>query len=108
MKITSIKDKETLLISLAGELDHHAAKASILRIGQMIDYELPTRAVLDLSGLMFMDSSGIAVIINIYRRIRELDASFEVINVPKQAFKVLAAAGLERMIPIKAKEVVEI
>jgi len=102
MKIISTKEKGTLLIELSGELDHHAARNAILRLGQLIDYELPTKTILDLSSLTFMDSSGIAVIINLYRRMQEIDGIFEISKVPAQAYKVITAAGLNKIMTINA------
>lgn len=104
MKIISTKEGSSLTIELAGELDHHAARNAIIRIGEIIDFELPRKAVLNLSALTFMDSSGIAVIINIYRRMQELDGVFEICSVPAQAYKVINAAGLNRIIPINTEK----
>lgn len=100
MRILSTKRDGELKIALEGELDHHAAKSAIIRIGQLIDIELPRKVILDFSALSFMDSSGIAVIINTYRRMNELDGSFVITNVPNQAFKVINAAGINRMIQV--------
>ncbi len=108
MKIISTKDKTNLTVEFAGELDHHAARSAINRIGEIIDFELPHKTVLDLSALTFMDSSGIAVIINIYRRMQELDGEFEISNVPAQALKVINAAGLNRIITINSENHVKV
>lgn len=103
MKIISTKDKTNLTVMFVGELDHHAARSAIIRIGEIIDFELPQKTVLNLSELTFMDSSGIAVIINIYRRMQEVDGTFEITSVPAQALKVINAAGLNKLIPINTE-----
>lgn len=107
MKIISTKDKNSLTVEFAGELDHHAARSAIVRIGEIIDFELPQKTVLKLSSLTFMDSSGIAVIINIYRRMQELDGEFEISSVPAQALKVINAAGLNKIIKINTENTVK-
>ena len=99
MKIISTKENGRLTIEFVGELDHHAARSAIMRIGQLIDMELPQNTVLNLSALSFMDSSGIAVIINLFRRMQELDGSFSISHVTPQAYKVLSAAGITKLIP---------
>lgn len=101
MRIISTKSAGLLRIALEGELDHHAARNANVRIGQLVDIELPHKTVLNLSGLGFMDSSGIAVIINLYRRMQELGASLTIEEVPTQAYKVLNAAGINRIIPME-------
>lgn len=98
MRIISTKDENVLYIALEGELDHHAAKSAIARIGALIDVELPCAVVLDFKGLSFMDSSGIALILHTYRRLDELSATLKLENVPSQSYKVLNAAGIPRMI----------
>ncbi|NLV49545.1 MAG: STAS domain-containing protein [Clostridiales bacterium] len=94
------RDGELTLI-LAGELDHHAAKEIMAKLGGKLDAYMPRDCVLDLSGLQFMDSSGIALILRTYRKMNELEGRLRVTNVPPQPMKVLDAAGIERLIEIK-------
>ena len=63
-----------------------------------IGVRLPRRLTLDLGGVTFMDSSGIAVLLRAYKRMAELGGTVTVRNVPEQAGKVLRAAGLERLL----------
>ena len=55
------------------------------------------RQTLDLEGVTFMDSSGIAVLLRAYRRLGELGGAVKVVHVPAQAGKVLRAAGLDKL-----------
>ena len=86
-----------LLLEISGELDHHGARNALREVEQAIDAALPKKLVMDLSGVTFMDSSGIAVLLRAYRQAGELGAALRVIHVPPQAGKVLRAAGLERL-----------
>ena len=63
-----------------------------------MDAALPRSLRLDLEQLTFSDSSGIAVLLRAYRRMRQLEGSMEVCNTPAQARKVFQAAGLEKLI----------
>lgn len=54
--------------------------------------------MLELAEVTFMDSSGIAVLLNVWRRMGQLEGSVEVRQVPEQARRVLQAAGLERLL----------
>ena len=82
----------------ASEDRQHLAEAyeRVPRIRE-IDRELPKHVTLDLGGVTFMDSSGIAVVLRCYRRTAELGGAVTVKDVPPQAEKVLRAAGLERL-----------
>lgn len=64
-----------LTILLKGELDHCAAQDAMQSIEELVEEYLPRRCVLDLSGLTFMDSSGIAVILKADRLLRQSGAS---------------------------------
>jgi len=100
---TKVFYKDGLLkIGIAGELDHHAAKTAVSAIEQNIDAHLPKNLVLDFRELLFMDSSGIAVILKAYRRMNEVGGQVLVENVPSQPQKVIDAAGLGRLIKIAA------
>ena len=50
----------------------------------------------------FMDSSGIAVILRINKRMRELGGRLWVENVPSQPLRVMDAAGIDRLISISS------
>lgn len=66
-----------------------------------IDAALPKKLVLDLAGVTFMDSSGIALILRAQQRMQLLDGSLLVRNVPQQARRVLDAAGIGRLVTIR-------
>ena len=67
-------------------------------LDKRMDRELPRRLSIDMGGVTFMDSSGIAVLLRAYRRMTQLQGSMLVSNVPAQAQRVFQAAGLHRII----------
>ena len=87
-------------ISLSGDLDHHEARGLIGKIENRLEDSMPRDCILDMCNVKFMDSSGIAVILRINKRMRELGGRLWVENVPKQPMRVLDAAGIERIIRI--------
>lgn len=93
-----------LTIFLRGELDHCAAQQAMRSIEELAEEYLPRRCVLDLSGLSFMDSSGIAVILKADRLLRQTGAELTLGNPPEQVRKVLEVAGLTRVVPLTAQE----
>ncbi|MDD4716074.1 MAG: anti-sigma factor antagonist [Oscillospiraceae bacterium] len=98
MEISYTNQNRELTIYLKGELDHHAAKQAMAAIDDQIEACLPSKAILDLKFVTFMDSSGIAVLLRAYRRMSELEGSLMVRNVPEQTRRVLNVAGLNRLI----------
>ena len=101
MKIKAKSADRNLLLELSGELDHHGARNTLREIELAIDASLPRMLVLDLAGITFMDSSGIALILRAQQRMQFLDGSLLVCNVPAQARRVLDAAGIGRLVKIQ-------
>ena len=66
-------------------------------LDEQIDMALPRRLTLDLSGLSFTDSSGIAVLIRVSRRMEQIKGELIVRGVPPQPWKVFQAAGLHKL-----------
>ena len=93
-------ENRQLTIALTGELDHHAARQLMDRLDQVIEQHLPSKTVLDMAGITFMDSSGIAVVLRAKRRMEALQGSLLVINIPRQAARVLETAGMGRYVDL--------
>ena len=91
-------ENRQLTIRLSGALDHHAAKNLMVSIDRLLEQNLPAKTFLDLGELTFMDSSGIAVVLRAKRRMEALSGSLVVINIPRQAARVLETAGLARYV----------
>ncbi len=93
-------ERRAMTARLSGEIDHHAARSLMRELDRAIESRCPHSLVLDLGGVSFMDSSGIAVLLRTRKRMLEGGGSMEVVNVPPQAGKVLRAANLHRIVPI--------
>ena len=98
MSVICTQENRTLTAALSGELDHHAAKAIMTELERQMDAARPRALVLDLAGLTFTDSSGIAVLLRAWRYMGQLGGTMKVANTPRQADKVFRAAGLQRLI----------
>lgn len=101
MEIQVKSADRNLLLELRGELDHHGARNALRELELALEAALPRKLVLDLEGITFMDSSGIALILRAQQRMQLLDGSLLVCNVPAQARRVLDAAGISRLVTIK-------
>lgn len=99
MPVDCLEIGQTLTAKIAGEVDHHAAKELMAQLGREIDSALPQSLELDLGGVSFMDSSGIAVVLRTYKRMKELGGKLTLRRVPPHAAKVLKAAGVDKLIP---------
>ena len=100
MPITVSSRDSALTIALSGEIDHHAARELMAQLDQAIAERLPAHLVLDLSGVTFMDSSGIAVLLRARRQLGHTGGALRVANIPAQARRGLDAAGIGRLISL--------
>ena len=100
MPVICKEEKRRLMALVTGELDHHAAKSLMDSIDRCIEQNLPAKTLLDLAGLTFMDSSGIAVVLRAKRRMEALAGTLVVVNIPRQASRVLETAGLGRYVDL--------
>ena len=100
MKLSYTKEDGALVVRIDGEIDHHTAQSLLASINTLLDIQHPLSIILDFSAVGFMDSSGIAVILNCHRRMKELGGKLEVVEVANQAKRVLSAAGLDRLMKI--------
>ena len=101
MEIHAKSADRNLLLELSGEIDHHGARNAIRELEMAVDTALPKKLVLDMAGVTFMDSSGIALLLRAQQRMQLLDGSLLVCNVPQQAKRVLDAAGIGRLVTIR-------
>ncbi len=99
--LTSYVQDRQLTVALTGEIDHHCAREVMRDISEKIDIYMPLRCILDFSEVRFMDSSGIAVVLHTLRCVNTLQGKLILQNIPPQAYKVLRAAGIEKITDIK-------
>lgn len=103
MKVLSAYEDGSLTIFLYGELDHHAIRQSAGEVDALLDRFLPRDCVLDLGGLSFMDSSGIALILKVYRHLTGSGGRVRVENAVAQPLRVLDASGIDRLVSVGAQ-----
>ena len=101
MEIQVKSADRNLLLEFSGELDNQGAGIALRELEEALEAALPRILVLDMSGITFMDSSGIAVILRAQQKMQTLDGSLLVRRVPPQARRVLEAAGINRLVTIK-------
>ena len=98
MAVRCKAEGRALYAAIDGEVDHHRARQILRELAGQIDVTMPRQLTVDLGGVSFMDSSGIAILLRAVQQMRELEGTMQVVNVPEQAGKVLRAAGLDRLI----------
>lgn len=103
-RVDICKEKAMLTVRLSGEIDHHSAVIVRSEIDGMIAEHRPERLVLDLSGIDFMDSSGIGLIMGRYARMKTVGGELVVQRPNERIRRIFEMAGLERIVRIEQKK----
>lgn len=101
MHFTSFLEEGKLTVALTGEIDHHRAKAYIQAIAGKIETYTPQVCILDFSEVTFVDSSGIAVVINALRAMNQIEGELMMTGIGPQPMKVFRASGIDKLVQLK-------
>lgn len=100
MKIQGARRGNTLCIYLSGELDEHSVAEIREKADSLIDRcGYIDRAVFDLTGVRFMDSTGIGFLMGRYKKLCRLGVKMYLENPDPNADKVLTLAGVYALCP---------
>ena len=87
-----------LYVKISGEIDHHNAPA----IRENVDLEVKSggvrKLIFDFSGLTFMDSSGIGILMGRYKLMQLYGGSVTVVGACDYIEKIIRLSGLENII----------
>lgn len=100
MHINFLSQENKLYVKIVGELDHHSAAEIKDQVDAKIISEGISTLVFDLSGLSFMDSSGIGVIIGRYKLMKSLGGQVYIVSTNKNVDKLLALSGIPDIIKV--------
>jgi len=101
MQFTSFLENGKLTVALTGEIDHHCAKQYIQSIAAKIEAYTPDICILDFQDVTFVDSSGIAVVINALRNMTQIEGKLILSGICEQPMRVFRASGIDKIVEIK-------
>lgn len=82
-------------VRLSGRLDAAQADQALATLNA-----LPGPLVLDCTGLEYISSAGLGVIVATYKRLLAAGAAFRLVNLGPRVRNVFALSGLDKVIPI--------
>ena len=96
-EVSFSEDGGSLTARISGEIDHHSAR----RIREEIDMEvfrrLPNELILDLSGVGFMDSAGLGLILGRLNLMNDRHGRLRITGLTPSVGRILSLAGIERL-----------
>ena len=91
---------EAVVVHLDGELDVGTAAVLRLALADVIDGQGNLHVQLDLGAMVFIDSTGLSVLVGTLRRLRERGGDLKLANVRPQTLKVFDIVGFTRIFDI--------
>ena len=91
---------DSLVVKLEGEIDHHSAAEIREGLDKMIGENRPKNMILELSGIDFMDSSGLGLVLGRYKRLGEIGSKMLIKNPGTRTERILCMAGVDKLIKI--------
>ncbi len=88
---------EVVTAFLEGELDHHSAKPIREAIDSALELNMPSLLVLDFSGVTFMDSSGVGLVMGRYRLLNPKGGEIHITGTNPLIYKLLMLSGISRL-----------
>ncbi len=97
---TAISDK-TLTVYLQGEIDHHTAASIRNQTDSRILRHSPKELILDFSGVSFMDSSGVGLVIGRYKLALSRNCRTVITGLRERDKKILMLSGLQNKVEFR-------
>lgn len=86
---------------LDGVIDHHTVRKVREEIDSELYKSLAKQVILDFTGVEFMDSSGLGLILGRYTKITDMGGRLTLRGVSEDVMKIITLAGVEKFIPVE-------
>ncbi|MEI6229479.1 MAG: STAS domain-containing protein [Actinomycetes bacterium] len=99
--VTTRQESGCTVVTVVGEVDVYTAPTLDEALSATLA-EGNTCVVVDMTGVDFLDSTGLSVLVKALKRIREADGSLDVVVSVDRVAKVFRLTGLDKVIPLHA------
>ena len=87
------------IVTLAGDIDMARSKAFQADLAEVVDAK-PDRVVIDLAGVDYMDSSGVASLVKLHTQTKKIGASMALAQVGKRVMSIFEIMRLNQLFHI--------
>jgi len=100
VEITEKKQGEFMVFFISGEVDMHNSPDLEKKLGEYTSKKTKG-IIIDLSDATYLDSSGIATLVECYRKTREYEGTFYLAALHDKIRPIFEIMRLEKVFPIK-------
>jgi anti-sigma B factor antagonist len=97
--VTSRENGDRTVVEVTGEIDVYTAPTLREELSRLIDAE-HTDLVVDLTGVSFMDSTGLGVLVGALKKVRTLGGDLQLVIVEEKILKVFRITALTQVFTI--------
>lgn len=90
-----------LTVYLSGEIDHHTARPTREKIDERLIKDKPKELILDFSGVTFMDSSGVGLVMGRYKSAASLGSKTAVTGLRERDKRIMRLSGLAGLVEFR-------
>lgn len=99
MELKFKRKNKTLIILIAGEIDHHTSQELRRQTESALEQMGGKNIIFGFQEVTFMDSSGIGVMIGRYKQIQSLGGRIAISCPNKKIEEIIHLSGLSRLLP---------
>lgn len=103
-ELLTVNDKGEMVVHLPHEVDHHVAEAVRADIDGALFSDNPKALTFDLSGVEFMDSAGLGLILGRYARASVLSIPIIIRNPSARQERLLYMAQMHNIVKIEKED----
>ena len=97
-KLEFFNNSKALVVKMSEEIDHHSCGILKDKLDVAISLSKIDKLIFDFTGVNFMDSSGIGMIMGRYKSIQKNSGKIAVIGVKPTVKKIIQMSGLYKII----------
>ena len=98
MNVKLLRAGSTLIVRMVGELDHHAVDKLRTKIDAKLAHDRIHNVLFDFSGVNFMDSSGLGMILGRYKIVSEKGGKVLACSLNPRILRIFEMSGLQSKI----------
>ena len=91
---------EDIMIKLQGEMDAQGCTCLRPELEQIANSKLKHNVILNLGQVSFLDSSGVGVIVFLYKRLKVQGRKLEIVGVQGQPRELMELLRIDKVIPV--------
>lgn len=98
MNIEIYSKERNLIVKIKGDIDHHTSETIKTKIEKEFSVYNTKNLIFDFSGLEFMDSSGIGMIIGRYKTVKKSGGEVVIASLSDVSKKLIELCGLHKLL----------